>query len=128
VRDVRKSRAVAERFGANCENLAAAKFSGFDLVINTTPLGTTGALQNQTPATAKQLRGARLVYDLVYNPKDTRFLHEAREAGCKTLGGLPMLVSQALEQFRLWTGTPAPAEVMRVAAECQLSIQRSADI
>ena len=96
--------------------LIIASFATFDLVINATPLGTAGELQEQTPATAAQLRGARLACDLVYNPLETRFLREARAAGCQTLGGLPMLVKQALEQFRLWTGVEAPEQVMSHAA------------
>jgi shikimate 5-dehydrogenase len=85
--------------------------------VNTTPLGTRGQFENDTPATASQLSGARLAYDLVYNPTETRFLRAARDAGCETLGGLAMLVAQAAEQFRLWTGTAPPQEVMYEAAE-----------
>jgi shikimate 5-dehydrogenase len=96
---------------------AEASFAGFDVVINATPLGTAGQFESETPATAQQLRGARLAYDLVYNPTETRFCREAREAGCEMLGGLAMLVAQAAEQFRLWTGTAAPEDVMYEAAE-----------
>ena len=98
------------------QRLDAARFDGFDVVVNATPLGTAGQLQSQTPVAAAQLRGARLAYDLVYNPVETQFLREARDAGCETLGGLEMLVAQATEQFRLWTGVSAPVEVMRAAA------------
>ncbi len=115
-RDVGKARRLAGRFGASSEQLGSASFEGFDIVINATPLGTSGAPEIETPATAAQLRGARLAYDLVYNPAETRFLREAREAGCELIGGLEMLVIQAGEQFRLWTGVVAPAEVMRDAA------------
>jgi 3-dehydroquinate dehydratase/shikimate dehydrogenase len=115
-RDVSKARPLAERFGATSRPLGSELFEGFDIVINATPLGTSGEQENETPATAAQLRGARLAYDLVYNPAETRFLREAREAGCELIGGLEMLVTQAAEQFRLWTGDVAPEEVMRVAA------------
>ncbi len=97
--------------------LEGASFESFDVVINATPLGTLGQLESQTPATASQLRGARLAYDLVYNPAETEFLREAREVGCQTLGGLAMLVAQATEQFKLWTGATPPEGVMREAAE-----------
>jgi shikimate 5-dehydrogenase len=97
--------------------LENATFAGFDLVINATPLGMAGQFELETPATAQQLRGARLAYDLVYNPVETKFLREAREAGCKTLGGLAMLVAQAEEQFKLWTGAPPPDGVMYEAAK-----------
>ncbi len=115
-RDASKAAPVAEKFGAACEQLDGATFDGFELVVNATPLGTRGAREDETPALAAQLRGARLAYDLVYNPAETRFLREASAAGCDTLGGLPMLIAQAAEQFRLWTGREAPAGVMQETA------------
>jgi 3-dehydroquinate dehydratase/shikimate dehydrogenase len=120
-RDAEKARAVADRFDADAAPLDGASFDGFDLVVNATPLGTRGAREGETPADAAQLRGARLAYDLVYNPSETRFLREARAAGCETVGGLPMLVAQAAEQFKIWTGADAPVDVMRAAAERQLA-------
>jgi 3-dehydroquinate dehydratase/shikimate dehydrogenase len=115
-RNVEKAKSVSEKFGADCKHLDGASFSGFDLVINATPLGMRGEREEETPALSNQLRGARLAYDLVYNPEETRFLREAHQAGCDQLGGLQMLVAQAAEQFLLWTGQPAPFVVMRDAA------------
>ncbi|HEV7797898.1 MAG TPA: shikimate dehydrogenase [Pyrinomonadaceae bacterium] len=108
--------ALAAQFAADWNKLEGASFKGFDVIVNATPLGTARQFEDQTPALALQLRGARLAYDLVYNPEETRFLREAREAGCETLGGLAMLVGQAVEQFRLWTESAAPEDVMREAA------------
>src|SRR5437868_3776919 len=119
-RDAERAGAAADEFGARAAAVEGATFGGFDLVVNATPLGTRGAREDETPATAAQLRGARIAYDLVYNPPLTRFLREARAAGCETIGGLPMLVAQAAEQFKLWTGADAPVEVMRAAAEKQV--------
>ena len=116
-RDTLKAEVLAEKFNVALETLAEAGFAGFDVVINTTPLGTAGQFAAETPATAAQLRGARLAYDLVYNPTDTVFLREAREAGCETLGGLSMLIAQAAEQFKLWTGVDGSEVVMCEAAE-----------
>jgi shikimate dehydrogenase len=115
-RNVAKAKPVAEKFGAGCERLEGASFDGFELVINATPLGTKGEREDETPALSSQLLGARLAYDLVYNPQETRFQREARAAGCDCLSGLRMLVAQAAEQFRLWTGQPAPLDVMNEAA------------
>jgi 3-dehydroquinate dehydratase/shikimate dehydrogenase len=116
-RDVLKAGPTAEKFGADCRELDGASFDGFDLVINATPLGTRGEREDETPALAGQLLGARMAYDLVYNPGDTRFLREARAAGCETLSGLAMLIAQASEQFKLWTGQTAPLDVMNEAAQ-----------
>ena len=107
---------IAKEFGVDCYQLQAASFQNFAVVINATPLGTAGERQNETVADADQLAGVRLVYDLVYNPQQTRLLSEAVEAGCLTLGGLEMLLAQAAEQFELWTGTEAPVDVMREGA------------
>jgi 3-dehydroquinate dehydratase / shikimate dehydrogenase len=115
-RDAGRAASLGQALGARAETLAGALFHDFDIVVNATPLGTRGTSEMETPATADQLRGARLAYDLVYNPRETLFLREARAAGCETLTGLEMLVAQAAEQFRLWTGREAPVHVMRDAA------------
>jgi 3-dehydroquinate dehydratase/shikimate dehydrogenase len=112
-RDIERAR---KKFDVNAERLGDSKFSSFDIVINTTPLGTKGKLENETPATAEQLYGIGLVYDLVYNPLTTRFILEAQSVDVPTIGGLEMLVAQAAEQSKLWTGLDAPIDVMRKAA------------
>lgn len=116
VREVDRTKSTAKEFDVNCRPLVGASFDGFNIVINATPLGTQGERQGETPATAQQLRNVRLAYDLVYNPLETRFLREARAAGCETLGGIEMLLAQAVEQFKLWTGREPELEVMRAAA------------
>jgi len=115
-RDPALAEFFARQFNAECKSIADANFNGFDVVINATPLGTCGEHENETPMTAEQLRGVRLAYDLVYNPLETRFLREAHAAGCETLSGFEMLIAQAVEQFKLWTGREPDAEVMRAAA------------
>jgi 3-dehydroquinate dehydratase/shikimate dehydrogenase len=122
-RNAAKIEALAKRFDVPWLKLEGAQFKDFDVVINATPLGTAGQFENETPATAQQLRGARLAYDLVYNPTETRFLRGASEAGCQTLGGFSMVVTQAAEQFRIWTGAPAPDETMYEAAERGLGLK-----
>jgi 3-dehydroquinate dehydratase/shikimate dehydrogenase len=91
----------------------------WDLLVNCTPLGMYPDV-NSTPMDAADLTG-RYVYDLVYNPTGTRLLRDAARAGCQTIGGLEMLVSQAQEQFRWWTGVRPPPGVMREAALKQLA-------
>jgi 3-dehydroquinate dehydratase/shikimate dehydrogenase len=120
-RNVERARLTARDFNAEAASIEGASFDGFDVVVNATPLGTRGERENETPATRTQLRGARIAYDLVYNPRETRFLREAQAAGCATVGGLSMLVAQAADQFKLWTSTDAPLEVMRAAVENLMS-------
>jgi 3-dehydroquinate dehydratase/shikimate dehydrogenase len=107
----------AERVAAECGATAVdwPPAPGWDLLVNTTPVGTwphTG----DAPISADAVRG-RAVYDLIYNPRDTRLLQMARAAGAEIIGGLDMLVGQACLQFEWWTGREAPAAVMAAAAE-----------
>jgi shikimate dehydrogenase len=73
-----------------------------------------------TPVPAELLTGA-VVYDLVYNPLETRLLADARRAGCQPIGGLDMLVAQAQDQFHWWTGQRPADGVMRKAALARLA-------
>jgi 3-dehydroquinate dehydratase/shikimate dehydrogenase len=90
----------------------------WDLLVNATPVGMAPQIA-ETPWPEARFDG-RLVYDLIYNPQETRLLREARGAGCETLSGLDMLVAQASTQFELWTGCAPAAGVMRAAAESRL--------
>ena len=85
-----------------------------DLIVNCTPIGMYPQV-DATPIPAESLTKG-LVYDLVYNPAATRLLREAQAAGCRTIGGLEMLVGQARKQFEWWTGVCPSAGVMRQAA------------
>ena len=54
-----------------------------------------------------------IVSDVIYNPRETRFLLEAREAGCRTFNGMYMLLYQGAEAFRLWTGKDMPVKEIK---------------
>ena len=90
----------------------------WDLLVNTTPIGTYPNVE-VSPIPDGPFNG-RIVYDLVYNPLVTRLLADASSAGCETIGGLRMLVSQALRQFEWWTGKTLPRQVFEQAAENRL--------
>lgn len=122
-RNVNRVRALAGAYKVRYQPLDDASFRDFEIVINATTLGTRGREEAETAATAEQLRGVRLAYDLVYNPVETRFIREAQSAGCDTLSGIEMLLAQAVEQFRLWTSHEASANVMRDAATRALTGQ-----
>lgn len=86
----------------------------WDLLVHATPAGTWPASQ-ESPLSLEGLEAA-VVYDMVYNPEETRLLRDARAAGATVIGGLDMLVGQAARQFEWWTGQPADVPVMRDAA------------
>jgi 3-dehydroquinate dehydratase/shikimate dehydrogenase len=115
-RDPGKARRLTQEFEIDTSPISGASFAGFDIVVNTTPLGTRRTSELETAAVAEQFPGVRLAYDLVYNPLETRFLREARAAGCETLGGIEMLVAQAVAQLKIWFGSEPDIEVMRAAA------------
>lgn len=83
-----------------------------DVLINTTTLGMHPNTET-TIATAEKLHSDLTVFDIVYNPLETRLLKEAKAAGAKTVSGVSMLVYQGAEAFRLWTGIEPPVELMK---------------
>ena len=87
-----------------------------DLIINTTPLGM-NPYQDQSPwpEDLPFPSSQAAVYDLVYNPPETRLISAARKAGLQVANGLGMLVEQAALSFEIWTGYSAPRDVMRQA-------------
>jgi shikimate dehydrogenase len=67
------------------------------------------------------------VYDLIYTPRPTALLQQAKARGCRTIDGLEMLVQQGAASLRLWTGqAEVPVDVMREAALGQLAVQSPA--
>ena len=84
-----------------------------DLVVNCTPIGTAGSESaGQSPLPAEHIQPNNLVFDLVYNPIETPLVAAAKSRGAKAISGLPMLVYQAAESFRLWTGKDADVKAM----------------
>lgn len=83
-----------------------------DILINTTTLGM-HPNTDTTIATAEELHSDLTVFDIVYNPLETRLLKEAKAAGAKTVSGVLMLVYQGAEAFKLWTGVEPPVELMK---------------
>ncbi len=112
-----QAEALAEALQTACSQIkgfalnAAAGWRG-DLLVNTTPLGMTPAVDTcPWPAWIPFPAGAA-VYDLVYNPRETRLVREARAAGLPALTGLGMLIEQAALAFEIWTGCQPPRETL----------------
>ena len=84
----------------------------FDVIINATPVGMGNS--RETPLQDKEIN-ARYVFDMVYDPAETRLLKLAKERGAQVIPGIEMFVHQAARQFEIWTGKPAPwDEMLRV--------------
>lgn len=86
-----------------------------DLLVNATSLGMAPQVDADPLPAGLDIAADLVVYDLVYNPRETRLLRRARAAGAAALGGLGMLLHQGAVAFELWTGQEAPIAVMRAA-------------
>jgi 3-dehydroquinate dehydratase / shikimate dehydrogenase len=117
-RQLERAAGVARLVGGDARTGIPARRT-WDVLVNATPVGTIPN-HDQTPIPAGHLGGG-LVYDLVYNPPVTRLIREAREAGCRAIGGLDMLVAQAALQAEWWNGRDAPVAAMRAAAVRRLA-------
>jgi shikimate dehydrogenase len=89
--------------------------TGADLLVNATSVGMSPNA-NVSPVHAKLLKGVPLIFDIVYNPIQTKLLKDAAAAGAKTIRGVDMLVWQGVAAFEKWTGKKAPVGLMRQTA------------
>ena len=103
---------AGSRVGAITPDGLAGPIAAADGVVNATPVG----MEPQTgmPLPEDLLRPGMWVADIVYRPLDTMLLQRARARGCPTLSGSGMLVFQAADAFRLFTGrTPDVGRMFR---------------
>ncbi|PLX87391.1 MAG: shikimate dehydrogenase, partial [Desulfuromonas sp.] len=91
---------------SNAESLAVAMKKA-DVVINCTPIGMHPKV-DASLVPAELFRPGQVVFDIVYNPLKTRLLKDAEARGLKTVSGVEMFVNQAVLQFEIFTGGPAP--------------------
>ncbi len=94
---------------------------GCAVIVNTTPLGMAPRVEGSPWVEGTPFPPDAFVYDLVYNPPETRLVQQARAAGLGADTGLGMLVEQGALAFEKWTGRAAPRGAMRRAAEDAVS-------
>ena len=103
---------MARQAKARTIKRADLKKSVFDVIINATPVGM-GSTRD-CPLKDEEIQ-AKVVFDMVYDPVETRLLQVARAKGIAVIPGVEMFVHQAARQFEIWTGKPAPAgDMLRV--------------
>jgi shikimate dehydrogenase len=83
-----------------------------DIMVNATSVGMSPA-SRKSPVPARLLKRRLVVFDIVYNPIETRLIKEAKAVGAKVIGGVDMLAWQGALAFEKWTGRPAPVDLMR---------------
>jgi shikimate dehydrogenase len=105
------------------ESIIEAELAKTKLLVNATSIGLTA---DASPVAAESLHGELLVLDLIYSK--TRLLRDAQAAGAQTADGELMLLNQGAAAFTLWTGQPAPLEIMQAKlAEARAGGLRSAE-
>jgi 3-dehydroquinate dehydratase / shikimate dehydrogenase len=103
---------LARQAKARTIKRADLKKLAFDVILNATPLGMGNS--NETPLNENEIN-ARYVFEMVYDPAETRFIKLAQARGAQIVPGIEMFVHQAARQFEIWTGKPAPwDEMLRV--------------
>jgi shikimate dehydrogenase len=83
-----------------------------DILVNTTSVG---LATDESPVDPSWISEGAVVMDAVYEPPETRLLRDAASRGARTISGKWMLIHQAAEQLREWTGLDAPIKVMAEA-------------
>jgi 3-dehydroquinate dehydratase/shikimate dehydrogenase len=125
-RTLEHGRELAREFGGATGRVRAAPLEEFPhttcrVLINCTPLGMTPNIQALPIPDTLPLHRDMVVFDTVYNPRQTRLLKLAREQGAHVVEGMEMLWRQAAVQFEGFTLRPAPLDAMRRAALAALA-------
>jgi shikimate dehydrogenase len=111
------------KFGGLSEETLRNEVKKAEILVNATAVGM-APKTNETPVNMKLLHSNLTVFDLVYNPPETRLLKEAKALGAKTVDGICMLVHQGALSFQIWTGRRAPVDVMTRACKIGLRTLR----
>lgn len=97
-----QAQALCEKHGFGvADSLENFEKYDYDILVNATPVG---MHPNVGQSPVKNIKKCEFVYDLIYNPAQTEFLKMAQQQGIKNDNGLWMLVYQAAETFKIWTG------------------------
>ena len=120
VRDLRSKTGMAVQESLLDESMLRKVLPDTHVLIHCTPMGMSPKV-HQTSVPATLLHPGLTVMDIVYNPRDTQLLKDAKAAGCRVIPGLEMFLHQAAAQFELWTNQAAPADVMRTVLETRFS-------
>ncbi len=94
------------------ESISNIKLSKIALLVNTTPVGMTPNIDQSPLSENLSLPSNAFVYDLVYNPRETKLVKDARSQGLSATNGLGMLVEQAALAFEIWTGHNPPRNIL----------------
>lgn len=96
------------------ENDLKEEIKNADILVNATPLGMKGNVDSCSISSSDVISNPNVfVYDIVYEPKETKFMKYAKEAGCETCNGINMMLWQGALAFKIWTGKDMPIEYVK---------------
>jgi shikimate dehydrogenase len=116
-----KALTLIEEFGGQATDHFKLNKLAIDVIINTTPLGMFPNI-NQTPLNGEFFKPNQTVFDMIYNPLETKFLTEAKMAGAKTISGLEMFIAQGIKQISLWQDKDIHSDEINTLAREILSL------
>ncbi|MCK5706992.1 MAG: shikimate dehydrogenase [Candidatus Aureabacteria bacterium] len=123
-RTLKKAVLLASSFKGTGDKIFTAKkdsrkasdyINGSQIIINATSLGL--KKKDPMPLKKKDLTKKQYIFDMIYNPADTKLIASAKEKGCKAANGLDMLLYQGAESYRIWTGKTPDISLMRKAVK-----------
>ncbi len=103
---------LAKEFGCDSQSLKEIKLvKNMNIIINTTSVGLNN--KNESPVPKEFISNKHIVFDVVYNPYETKLITDAKEQKAIVIHGTEMLLHQAIGQFKLYTNIDAPEKIMK---------------
>ncbi|MHC4872199.1 MAG: shikimate dehydrogenase [Planctomycetota bacterium] len=110
-RTIEKAEKLAEELGAEVIPLDKLTEAKFDIIANSTSVGMHPNV-DASPVPKEIIHKDMVAFDAIYNPRITRFLNDAKNAGAEIADGVEMFVGQAVRQFEIWREEKAPVDIM----------------
>lgn len=88
------------------------------ILINGTSVGMSPDIEQSIITDSSVFHKDLIVSDIIYNPRETKLMKLAKEAGCQTFNGLYMLLYQGAEAFKIWTGLEMPIDIIKQKYFC----------
>jgi shikimate dehydrogenase len=112
-RTLAKAIDLKNHFGGEIINTQDINKLSPDIIINTTPIGMMPEI-NFSPLENYKFKSHQIIFDIIYNPSETKLLKEASQQGAQIINGLEMFVGQGIKQIELWTGQDITSETEKI--------------
>lgn len=119
-----KALSLISTFGGQAIDREALHEIHFDVIVNTTPLGMHPNI-DQSPIPHEIFKQDQTVFDMIYNPLETKFLKQAKIAGATTVSGIDMFIAQGIQQIALWQNKNIHTTDIEQLAKKAFALKRS---